>query len=459
MTDTPGWVSPSSSGPEPEDVRPPADTPAGTDRPSDSPAAPPASPVAPPAAPPYQGAYGTPGGYGGAPVPPQRPGGWNPPPGWGQPQQPGWGQQPQWGQSQPQWGGQQPQWGQPQWGVRPTSPKPGVIPLRPLGVGEILDGSISTARKHWRTVLPLSLVVAVISQTAATALNWAQLNGSNNIAALVGGLAGLLVSLVAGLIVTALLTIVVSRAIIGEPVSVGTAWQAARGQLWRLVGLSLMVTLITGGLMAVVLVPTVLLGTALTDTGSDSGNGALAALLIVFGALAAIVLGIWMYIRLSLAAPALMLERQGVFEAMRRSRRLVRGSWWRLFGINVVAVLLTSLLSGAIALPFRLLSGSGGTAGGPFAGLVPDPNNPPSLVSLVIVAIGGVLAATLTTPFKSGIAVLLYVDQRIRREALDLELARAAGLPEYGGTGWADQQPPQYPPTQYPPYSGPHGVA
>ena len=28
--------------------------------------------------------------------------------------------------------------------------------------------------------------------------------------------------------------------------------------------------------------------------------------------------------------------------------------------------------------------------------------------------------------------VLLYIDQRIRREALDLDLARAAGVQDYG---------------------------
>ncbi|MFE0459164.1 hypothetical protein ACFW1A_07855 [Kitasatospora sp. NPDC058965] len=406
----------------------------------------------PPAAPPYSGSYGVPGGAG-APVPPQR--GWNPPPGWGQ-QQPQWGQPQRGGQpqgGQPQWG--QPQWGQqPQWGMRPPSPKPGVIPLRPLAVGEILDGSIATARQHWRTVLPLSLIVAVLSQSAVTTLNWVQLNGSANIAALVGGLAGALISAVAGLVVTALLTIVVSKATIGESVSVGTAWQAARGQLWKLVGLTLMITLIVVGVMAAVIVPCVLVGIAMGGLGSDdSGAGAGAAVLIFFGFMAAIALGAWMYVRLSLAAPALMLERQGVFEAMRRSRRLVRGSWWRIFGINLLGLLLTGILAGVIALPFRLLSGGSG-AGGPLAGLVPDPNNPPSLASLVIVAIGGVLGATLTTPIKSGISVLLYVDQRIRREALDLELARAAGLPEYGGSGWAGQQP-----GQYPPYPGPHGAA
>jgi len=41
-----------------------------------------------------------------------------------------------------------------------------VIPLRPLGVGEILDGAVSTMRTYWRTVLGISLTVAVVTEIA-----------------------------------------------------------------------------------------------------------------------------------------------------------------------------------------------------------------------------------------------------------------------------------------------------
>ncbi len=51
--------------------------------------------------------------------------------------------------------------------------------------------------------------------------------------------------------------------------------------------------------------------------------------------------------------------------------------------------------------------------------------------------IGSVIGATLTMPVKAGVTVLLYIDQRIRREALDLELARAAGVQGYGGDSTA----------------------
>ena len=50
---------------------------------------------------------------------------------------------------------------------------------------------------------------------------------------------------------------------------------------------------------------------------------------------------------------------------------------------------------------------------------------------LIISGIGSVIVSTITYPISAGVTALLYIDQRIRREALDLELARAAGLPGY----------------------------
>jgi hypothetical protein len=50
------------------------------------------------------------------------------------------------------------------------------------------------------------------------------------------------------------------------------------------------------------------------------------------------------------------------------------------------------------------------------------------ILMLALVGLGTVLAGTLTAPFAAGVTVLVYIDRRIRREGLDLELARAAGI-------------------------------
>ncbi|MEU6236484.1 hypothetical protein [Kitasatospora sp. NPDC047058] len=386
MTDTPGWASPSSSEPPRDEVRPPADAPAAV--PGQS-------------VPPH-----------GAPAAPQ-----------------GWGA----GHGGPQYGG--PQYGQPGpygWGA-PVSPKPGIIPLRPLGIGELLDGAVSTIRTHWRTTLGLSLGLAVVEQGGSLAAQLAINGDTGQFTRVVSALVTLPFGLLIGVVASALLTMVVSRAILGKSASVGEAWREARPQLLRMLGLSLLTGLIVGGILLLGFTP--LIGYLV----AGASEPAIAGLLVVVGLLS-LPVAAWVGIQLSLAAPALMLEKQGVIAALSRSRRLVRGAWWRQFGISLLALVLSFVVAMVIATPFAVIGmvlgfdsliDQAGTA---------DPTVPSTM--LVMNAVGAVLASTLTIPFGAAITVLRYVDQRIRREALDIELARAAGLPEYGGAGWGDQDGP-----------------
>ena len=59
-------------------------------------------------------------------------------------------------------------------------------------------------------------------------------------------------------------------------------------------------------------------------------------------------------IRWLFAPPTVLLERTGVRASLGRSWRLVGGSWWRCFGIVLLAQLLASVLSGVLQVPFVL---------------------------------------------------------------------------------------------------------
>ncbi|MFC9326219.1 hypothetical protein [Kitasatospora sp. NPDC057015] len=393
MTDTPGWAPPSSSEQPGEEGRPPAAAPATV--PGQS------SPHA--STPPAWG-----GGYGG------------PPPGGPQP----WGGAPG---GQP-WGGQP--WGWPQ------SPKPGVIPLRPLGVGEILDGAVSTVRRHWRTTLGISLGLAALQQTIIVLVQWQSYKNPDSVLPAVATLVSVPLALLIGVVATALLTMVVSRAILGRPVTIGEAWRDARPRLLQLLGLTLLNALIMLGIVLLAAAP--LIG-YLVATSPDPNPGLVVLLVLV--AIAGIAAAFWVAIQLGLAAPALMLEKQGVRAAFSRSRRLVRGSWWRVFGISALAWILVVVVAGIIQAPFSIagMVMAGDELFGDSAAAGFDPGLPPA--ALVVIALGGLISGTLTIPASAAINVLIYVDQRIRREALDIELTRAAGLAEPGPAGPADGDP------------------
>ncbi|WP_369218166.1 DUF7544 domain-containing protein, partial [Streptomyces flavofungini] len=318
----------------------------------------------------------------------------------------------------------------------PPAAKAGVIPLRPLGVGEILDGAVSTMRAHWRTVLGISLTVAVLTEIVVVLLQGFVLNDTadtealNDPSATVGELTRamgdtllssavvLVITLLGTIVATALLTMVTSRAVLGKSVTTAEAWRDSRPQLAKLFGLTLLIPLIGAAIVTVGVLPGVLVA-----FGSSEAGAALA----VLGGLAATVVAVWIVIRFSLASPALMLEKQGVKKSLSRSVKLVRGSWWRVFGIQLLAAIIANIVASIILIPFTFIAGA--LSGDGVTGFL---NNTGDLgwTFLIVSGIGSVVGSMLTFPITAGVTVLLYIDQRIRREALDLELARAAGLPE-----------------------------
>ena len=54
-----------------------------------------------------------------------------------------------------------------------------------------------------------------------------------------------------------------------------------------------------------------------------------------------------------------------------------------------------------------------------------DGSNPPGVWFYVLTTIGSSIAGTITYPFTAGVAALLYIDLRMRREALDITLVRS----------------------------------
>ncbi|MFE9765808.1 hypothetical protein ACFYPC_14980 [Streptomyces sp. NPDC005808] len=446
MNDTPGWASPGSA---PSDGQEP-DT-SGSARPTEQPTEQPADQGSTdqPNAPsqwskeqPLPGQWSAPGPQDA--VPGQTP----PPPGPGRGDQHPGGPGGYGAHGGGGWGGPGPGYGGPggpggwggNWGGPPPAAKPGVIPLRPLGVGEILDGAVSTMRTYWRTVLGISLTVAVVTEIAVILFQGFVLDDSSTAdtlndstatfsevssalgSTLLGSGAVLLITLLGTIVATALLTTVTSRAVLGKPVTTPEAWRDARPQLLKLFGLTILLPLIAVAIVTVGILPGVIVG---VTASSDAGIA-----LAVIGGLGAGIAAVWLMTRFSLASPALMLEKQGVVKSMSRSAKLVRGSWWRVFGIQLLATIIANIMASIIVIPFTFLAAA--LSGDGVTGFLDSDGGSLGWTFLIISGIGSVIGSMLTFPVTAGVTVLLYIDQRIRREALDLDLARAAGVEDYG---------------------------
>ena len=346
------------------------------------------------------------GSYGAAPPP----AGWQAPAGWGGPQA-------------NQYGG---------WGPRPPEVRPGVVPLRPLGLGELLDGAVSVIRRYPRPCLGLSAAIAVLSTLvnvaiALTALqplldfdsdalargDTEQLEGALGGAAL-GGFGGAAVSALATLLLTGVLTVIAGRAVLGQPMTLGEAWAQVRPALWRLLGITLLTALIVYGTFAA----SIGIGVALVAAG-----GASAALIAVPIGLAGTALAVYLYVRLALAPAVTVLERVGVRRSLSRSGLLVRRSWWRICGILLLTVLIGGFVSNVVQLPFVLFGGGGGGLSG-----LTDPSGT-TTTGLILTYVGAGIAQTVVAPFTAGVRALLYIDRRMRAEGLDVALTAAVAQP------------------------------
>lgn len=329
--------------------------------------------------------------------------------------------------------------GQPQEQTSPGMPKPGLVPLRPLTVGEILDGSFTAIRWNPKTILTSSATVAAISAILIAVVsyfverqvlasvpvsgNGTQVNvGQLVVVIALAGLAALVAGL-ANLILTGLLTVTVGQGVLGRKETVTSAWRAARPRLWRLFAMLLLVVLFFAGML---LVTGVLVGVVI---GEAAHLPAAVAVVAVIGVVVAWVFAVIAAIRWSLAIPVVMLEGLGPVKSLGRSWRLVKRSSWRVFGILLLTELIVGIASEMINLPFALGGGGGG------AGFLVATSQQVNVVGLILTAIGQIIASTLTAPLLAGVIVLLYADLRMRREGMDITLqAAAAGGPSSART-------------------------
>jgi hypothetical protein len=316
-----------------------------------------------------------------------------------------------------------------QWGTPPPVSKPGIIPLRPLDVGEILDGAISYIRANPKITLGPAAVVATIGQLIQVPATIFMLDGIQqsttagvaNFAeamepparGLGGSFVSGLVSFVLGTVLTGVLIVVVSRAVMGRQPTFGETWATVRPRAFGLIGLGLLIVLALLGLAAVYLA-------SLFGCLTLEAPAWLSALVGFLGFAVTLSAVVFLWVSWSLAAAAYVLEGASVTAALRRSSRLVRPHWWRICGIQLLGWIIAAVLGAILAIPFSLgaflPTGLSADHTGATLGVFP----------LCLAAIGTILATTVTAPFRSGITALLYFDQRIRREGLDIELAKTA---------------------------------
>jgi hypothetical protein len=340
--------------------------------------------------------------------------------------------------------------GQPVAGWTPP-PKPGLIPLRPLTLGTLLGASFQVMRRNPRPTFGFALLLAgavsVVSVIAMGLVGFIlfsrPLQGSSEdqftlmAGSVMGGFVlGFFVPLALGLVAFSILqgiiALEVARGTVGEKLRLGGLWRAARGRIAVLVGWSVLLVGVAVLFFAVV---GLVVGALTVGFGTDAIGASIAVFALAY--LAFIVLGAWLGTKTALVPSILIIERLTLGKAIARSWQLTRDAFWRTFGtillVSVIVGTATSIITTPVQFLFGIVAGlltpTGGTADDAvvlvvvFAAVI-------TVVTVIVTAIGLIVQSSATA--------LIYIDLRMRKEGLDLELARFVEARQAGDTSVPD---------------------
>lgn len=152
------------------------------------------------------------------------------------------------------------------------------------------------------------------------------------------------------------------------------------------------------------------------------GASILVGVLVFVGMLMCCLPGIYLGVAFAFVSQVVVLEKLGPIDALSRSQRLVSGFWWRVFGVL--------FFIGLANLVIQMAIGAGLGFALPTEEVIPtDEGNRVQLnpVNHIITILVAQLVNILFTTYIAVCTTLLYLDQRIRKEGFDLELAAQLG--------------------------------
>ncbi|MGL4256650.1 MAG: glycerophosphoryl diester phosphodiesterase membrane domain-containing protein, partial [Microbacterium sp.] len=326
--------------------------------------------------------------------------------------------------------------------------RPGIIPLHPLSFGTILGRSFAALRSNPRVLLGFALVVQTLAYivvlVAVLGIAFASFSrldtlqpGSDEFDAVMAGsvaitlIAGVVLALAAGalgVLVQGIVVTEVAHAAVAERLTLGALWRQVKPIAWRLIGYAALLMLVIVGAIAVV-------GVATVAIAAVAGPAAIVLVLLVF--LASIPLTMWLSVKLLLVPAAIILERATLGTAIARSWTLTRGRFWPALGVIVLISFVFGFVAQAVSIPFSLLSSGLGTIIAPTGSAEPT--------AIIGIIAGGLLTQVVTLLIQSVAIVvqstataIIYIDCRMRREGLDLDLLAYVERRDAGATALPD---------------------
>lgn len=314
------------------------------------------------------------------------------------------------------------------------------LAIAPLGAGDLIDRAIRLYRKNFFTFLRISSLPVIISAIGSVLLTigWRQLfiteQGSSfafYFLLFLGGmglwLGGLMFML---MVMGGAARNLVRHLLWNEPLTMRETYKSLRHRFFSLLAATLIV-----GIILVIVLFVLFYGWAILFSFSLVGaalltavSQAAAAIVGIILSVAATILILWLFFliagRFAYVPQVLMVEGQGVFSSIGRSASLASGNAWRLLALAMFtffAVLSALMILQTPLIWYAYINGI------PIFSFEPDAQPIWFLIANQVI---WQLSLILLAPVWMLGLSLLYVDERVRREAYDIELMAARQLGE-----------------------------
>jgi len=256
--------------------------------------------------------------------------------------------------------------------------------LRPLSTGELLDRTFSLYRDHFGLfigIFALPHLIVFLFQLGGVVLQTSSGNElSRALIMMFSGFGVLILTVIVSAASQAGTVVAVSNVYLDRPASISDSFSKVKGEILGVIGVSMLV-----------------------------GLG------VAVGAIALIIPGIILLTMWSLSVPVKILEGKGVTDSMTRSSDLTKGDRWRVFLVWLLFAILSVGFAMLLQWPVEIAAGvtSRGALARTSAGW-----QTLSLASQFV-------SECLVGPLGTIAFCLIYYDERVRKEAFDLDLMMA----------------------------------
>jgi hypothetical protein len=300
--------------------------------------------------------------------------------------------------------------------------------LQPMSTSQVLDRTFFLYRKNFVLFAGLGAVlpaITVVMQLGFAAMGFSMQNPQANrdpakflVLFFAYFACYSLLYVIGHALATGATVYAVSQVHLGQPVTMTEAYRKVFRRFWTVLGIVVMSFLVmtlvggVGGAVGAIAGSALMAGIGFMGRSGSIALSILAGLFAVLLFVAGAIPGFYLYLRFSLAVPAAVVEGSKAFNSINRSFSLVAGSVWRVFVIYFLTIVLGFGIGLVFTIPAQVVAVA--LQGKHF------------LLAIGIQQLGALIAGILVAPIAPIAISLVYFDQRVRKEAFDLQLMMQA---------------------------------